>query len=116
MFLNETKTIKLLFAEINAQAESTEKLQRELTEERSRYQNLLSEHLHLQELHKDLKEELELRLVRQIFLLLCSVNVLFSHDGPNLVTFVYFFIFLFDRVQAKGRTPALTVTCLNAVQ
>ncbi|XP_019712516.1 unconventional myosin-Va-like [Hippocampus comes] len=48
--------------EINAQVESTEKLQRELTEERSRYQNLLSEHLHLQELHKDLKEELELRL------------------------------------------------------
>ncbi|XP_077372230.1 unconventional myosin-Va-like [Festucalex cinctus] len=53
---------KQQLTEIKAKVENTEKLQKELSEERSRYQNLLGEHLHLQELHKDLKEELELRL------------------------------------------------------
>ncbi|XP_061532001.1 unconventional myosin-Va-like isoform X3 [Phycodurus eques] len=53
---------KQQITEIKAQVENTEKLQKELIEERSRYQSLLCEHLHLQELHKDLKEELELRL------------------------------------------------------
>ncbi|XP_061679061.1 unconventional myosin-Va-like [Syngnathoides biaculeatus] len=53
---------KQQLTEIKVLVENTEKLQEELIEERSRYQTLLSEHLHLQELHKDLKEELELRL------------------------------------------------------
>nr|XP_061812893.1 unconventional myosin-Va-like [Nerophis lumbriciformis] len=42
--------------------ENTEKLQEELVEERSRYEKLMCEYLQLQELHKDLKDELQLRL------------------------------------------------------
>lgn len=39
-------------------------MDKDLTEERSRYQNLLSEHLHLEERHRDLKEEMNLSIVR----------------------------------------------------
>ncbi len=39
-------------------------MEKDLIEERSRYQNLLSEHLHLEERHKDLKEEMSLSIVR----------------------------------------------------
>ncbi|XP_049577986.1 unconventional myosin-Va isoform X1 [Syngnathus scovelli] len=53
---------KQQLTEVKSQVENTEKLQEELAEERARYQSLLSEHLHLQELHKDLKEELQRRL------------------------------------------------------
>ncbi|XP_074488727.1 unconventional myosin-Va-like [Sebastes fasciatus] len=37
-------------------------LEKDLTEERSRYQSLLSEHLHLEERHRDLKEEMSLSI------------------------------------------------------
>lgn len=37
-------------------------------EERSRYQSLLSEHLHLEEQHKDLKEQMNLGIVRNLTL------------------------------------------------
>ncbi|XP_061773262.1 unconventional myosin-Va-like isoform X2 [Nerophis ophidion] len=45
--------------DIKGQMENKEQLEKELIEERSRYQRLSNEHLHLEELHKDLKEELE---------------------------------------------------------
>lgn len=38
-------------------------MEKTLTEERSRYQSLLSEHLHLEEQHRDLKEEMSLSIV-----------------------------------------------------
>lgn len=59
---------ELLFSEINTNVENTKQLKKDLTEERSRYQSLLSEHLHLQELHKELKEEMNLSIVRNISL------------------------------------------------
>ena len=40
-------------------------MERSLAEERSRYQSLLSEHLHLEERHRDLKEELDQNTVRK---------------------------------------------------
>uniref|UniRef100_A0A665X0D0 Myosin VAa n=1 Tax=Echeneis naucrates TaxID=173247 RepID=A0A665X0D0_ECHNA len=45
-------------------AEETQQLETDLNEERSRYQNLLSEHLHLEEKYDDLKEEMALSSVR----------------------------------------------------
>ena len=39
-------------------------MEEDLTEERSRYQGLLSEHRHLEERHRDLKEKMELSIVR----------------------------------------------------
>nr|XP_057931093.1 unconventional myosin-Va-like isoform X2 [Doryrhamphus excisus] len=48
--------------DIKGKVENAEKLEKELIEERSRYQSLLNEHLHLEELHKDLKEELEVSI------------------------------------------------------
>lgn len=39
-------------------------MEKDLTEERARYQSLLSEHLHLEERHRDLKEEMSLNIVR----------------------------------------------------
>ncbi|XP_059926780.1 unconventional myosin-Va isoform X1 [Gadus macrocephalus] len=41
-------------------AEETQQLETDLNEERSRYQNLLTEHLRLEEKHDDLKEEMAL--------------------------------------------------------
>lgn len=35
-------------------------MEKNLTEERCRYQSLLSEHFHLEEQHRDLKEEMSL--------------------------------------------------------
>uniref|UniRef100_A0AAX7TF15 Myosin VAb n=1 Tax=Astatotilapia calliptera TaxID=8154 RepID=A0AAX7TF15_ASTCA len=46
--------------EIQTNAENTKQLEQDLTEERSRYQSLLSEHLHLEERHRDLKEQMDL--------------------------------------------------------
>uniref|UniRef100_A0A3B3DML6 Myosin VAb n=2 Tax=Oryzias melastigma TaxID=30732 RepID=A0A3B3DML6_ORYME len=46
--------------ETKANFENTQQLEKDLAEERSRYQSLLSEHLHLEERHKDLKEEMNL--------------------------------------------------------
>lgn len=44
--------------------ENTKQMEKDLTEERSRYQSLLSEHLHLEERHRDLKEEMNVSIVR----------------------------------------------------
>ncbi|XP_034032086.1 unconventional myosin-Va-like isoform X2 [Thalassophryne amazonica] len=44
--------------EIKTDVETTKQLEKDLNEERSRYQSLLSEYLHLEEQHKDLKEEM----------------------------------------------------------
>uniref|UniRef100_I3JNL6 Myosin VAb n=1 Tax=Oreochromis niloticus TaxID=8128 RepID=I3JNL6_ORENI len=46
--------------EIQTNVENTKQLEQDLTEERSRYQSLLSEHLHLEERHRDLKEQMDL--------------------------------------------------------
>ncbi|KAM9854202.1 unconventional myosin-Va-like [Aulostomus maculatus] len=47
---------------IKTNVQNTKQLEKDLTEERSRYQSLLSEHLQLEELHKDLKEEMSLSI------------------------------------------------------
>uniref|UniRef100_A0A8C9TW70 Myosin VA n=1 Tax=Scleropages formosus TaxID=113540 RepID=A0A8C9TW70_SCLFO len=44
--------------------EETKQLENDLNEERSRYQNLLTEHLRLEERYEDLKEEVSLTVVR----------------------------------------------------
>ncbi|XP_028285776.1 unconventional myosin-Va-like isoform X2 [Parambassis ranga] len=44
--------------DVNTNVENTKQLEKDLAEERSRYQSLLSEHLHLEEQHRDLKEEM----------------------------------------------------------
>ncbi|XP_058500889.1 unconventional myosin-Va-like [Solea solea] len=44
--------------EVTTNTEDTKQLEKDLSEERSRYQSLLSEHLQLEELHRDLKEEM----------------------------------------------------------
>ncbi|KAK2842399.1 hypothetical protein Q5P01_012599 [Channa striata] len=49
--------------DIKTNTENTKHLEKELTEERSRYQSLLIEHLHLEERHKDLKEEMHLSTI-----------------------------------------------------
>ncbi|XP_071352563.1 unconventional myosin-Va-like isoform X2 [Trachinotus anak] len=46
--------------EIKTNVENTKQMEKDLGEERSRYQNLLSEHLHLEERHRDLKEQMDL--------------------------------------------------------
>ncbi|XP_031715437.1 unconventional myosin-Va-like isoform X2 [Anarrhichthys ocellatus] len=46
--------------DIKTNVENAKQLERDLTEERSRYQSLLSEHLHLEERHRDVKEEMNL--------------------------------------------------------
>uniref|UniRef100_A0A672IAL7 Myosin VAb n=1 Tax=Salarias fasciatus TaxID=181472 RepID=A0A672IAL7_SALFA len=50
--------------DIKTNNENTKQLETDLAEERSRYQSLLSEHLHLEERHKDLKEEMDFSPVR----------------------------------------------------
>lgn len=45
-------------------AQETQQLETDLNEERSRYQNLLTEHLRLEEKYDDLKEELAHSTVR----------------------------------------------------
>ncbi|CAN9499418.1 unnamed protein product [Ophioblennius macclurei] len=45
--------------DIKTNNENTKQLEKDLSEERSRYQSLLSEHLHLEERHKDLQEEMD---------------------------------------------------------
>nr|XP_020479837.1 unconventional myosin-Va-like [Monopterus albus] len=46
--------------EIKTKIENTKQLEKDLSEERSRYQSLLSEHLDLEERHRDLKDEMNL--------------------------------------------------------
>lgn len=48
-------------------AKETQQLETDLNEERSRYQNLLSEHLRLEEKYDDLKEEMALSSVSNTF-------------------------------------------------
>ncbi|XP_075945364.1 unconventional myosin-Va-like [Anarhichas minor] len=48
--------------DIKTNVEDAKQLERDLTEERSRYQSLLSEHLHLEERHRDVKEEMNLSI------------------------------------------------------
>uniref|UniRef100_A0A8C9SUL4 Unconventional myosin-Va n=1 Tax=Scleropages formosus TaxID=113540 RepID=A0A8C9SUL4_SCLFO len=60
--------------------EETRQLENELNEERSRYQNLLSEHLRLEERYDDLKEQMSLTLVRLSITLKSAV-------GPSLALF-----------------------------
>lgn len=45
--------------------EHTKQMEKTLSEERCRYQDLLSQHLHLEEQHQDLKEEMNLAKVRR---------------------------------------------------
>uniref|UniRef100_A0A672I9K8 Myosin VAb n=1 Tax=Salarias fasciatus TaxID=181472 RepID=A0A672I9K8_SALFA len=64
--------------DIKTNNENTKQLETDLAEERSRYQSLLSEHLHLEERHKDLKEEMDFSPVRSFMcfsLLLISSRV-----------------------------------------
>uniref|UniRef100_A0A3Q3KQ43 Myosin VA n=1 Tax=Mastacembelus armatus TaxID=205130 RepID=A0A3Q3KQ43_9TELE len=59
---NELNTLILEQAqqltEIKTNIDNTKQLEKDLSEERSRYQSLLSEHLHLEERHRDLKEDM----------------------------------------------------------
>uniref|UniRef100_A0A671VJL4 Myosin VAb n=1 Tax=Sparus aurata TaxID=8175 RepID=A0A671VJL4_SPAAU len=50
--------------DIKTNDSNTKQIERSLAEERSRYQSLLSEHLHLEERHRDLKEEMDQNTVR----------------------------------------------------
>uniref|UniRef100_A0A3Q3J0W0 Myosin VAb n=1 Tax=Monopterus albus TaxID=43700 RepID=A0A3Q3J0W0_MONAL len=59
--------------EIKTKIENTKQLEKDLSEERSRYQSLLSEHLDLEERHRDLKDEMN--LVRNLFWLHLSFQV-----------------------------------------
>lgn len=52
-------------AEPRTTDEHTKQMEKTLAEERCRYQNLLSEHLHLEEQHRDLQEEMNLAKVRR---------------------------------------------------
>ncbi|KAF3854942.1 hypothetical protein F7725_022997 [Dissostichus mawsoni] len=51
-----------LVSEIKTNVENADQLEKDITEERSRYQSLLSEHLDLEERHRDLTEELNLSI------------------------------------------------------
>ncbi|KAM4553693.1 unconventional myosin-Va-like isoform 1-T1 [Fundulus diaphanus] len=53
--------------EIKSTLENTKQLEKDLTDERSRYQSLLSEHLQLEERHKDLKEEMSVSIISSKF-------------------------------------------------
>uniref|UniRef100_A0A665W069 Myosin VAb n=1 Tax=Echeneis naucrates TaxID=173247 RepID=A0A665W069_ECHNA len=77
----ESRIFFFFFAEIKTDSEYTKQMEKNLSEERSRYQNLLSEHLHLEERHKDLKEQMDLSIVR-IFIL-----TLFNFQIPMLAVF-----------------------------
>ncbi|MED6279635.1 Unconventional myosin-Va [Characodon lateralis] len=62
--LNEEFSIQAQqLKEVKTNLENTKQLEKDLTEERSRYQNLLSEHLQLEERHKDLKEEMSVSII-----------------------------------------------------
>ncbi|XP_015256012.1 PREDICTED: unconventional myosin-Va [Cyprinodon variegatus] len=53
--------------EIKNTLENSKQLEKDLTEERCRYQSLLSEHLQLEEQHKDLKEEMSVSVISSKF-------------------------------------------------
>uniref|UniRef100_A0A3B4YFR2 Unconventional myosin-Va-like n=1 Tax=Seriola lalandi dorsalis TaxID=1841481 RepID=A0A3B4YFR2_SERLL len=64
--------------EIKTNNENTKQLEKNLGEERSRYQSLLSEHLHLEEQHRDLKEQMNLSIVRNFTLASFSFQNMFN--------------------------------------
>lgn len=51
-----------LLTDIKTNVMNTEQMEKDLAEERTRYQSLLSEHLHLEERHRDLMEEMNLSI------------------------------------------------------
>uniref|UniRef100_A0A665W1X5 Myosin VAb n=1 Tax=Echeneis naucrates TaxID=173247 RepID=A0A665W1X5_ECHNA len=71
----ESRIFFFFFAEIKTDSEYTKQMEKNLSEERSRYQNLLSEHLHLEERHKDLKEQMDLSIVRIFILTLFNFQI-----------------------------------------
>ncbi|TKS73569.1 Unconventional myosin-Va [Collichthys lucidus] len=58
LILEQTQQI----TDVKINIENTKQMEKDLTEERARYQSLLSEHLHLEERHRDLKEEMSLNI------------------------------------------------------
>uniref|UniRef100_A0A671PJS2 Unconventional myosin-Va-like n=1 Tax=Sinocyclocheilus anshuiensis TaxID=1608454 RepID=A0A671PJS2_9TELE len=72
--------------------EATEHLQAQLNEERFRYQNLLSEHLKLEERCADLRSEKEAAVIRKIFHITFLIQWHFSHF--NIATYFVLPIFL----------------------
>ncbi|KAG8012720.1 Unconventional myosin-Va, partial [Nibea albiflora] len=58
LILEQTQQI----TDVKTNTENTKQMEKDLTEERARYQSLLSEHLHLEERHRDLKEEMTLNI------------------------------------------------------
>lgn len=54
--------------------EETQQLENDLNEERSRYQNLLTEHLRLEEKYDDLKEEITLAVVSKLQCCISKLN------------------------------------------
>ncbi|XP_027128874.1 unconventional myosin-Va-like [Larimichthys crocea] len=58
LILEQTQQI----TDVKTNIENTKQMEKDLTEERARYQSLLSEHLHLEERHRDLKEEMSLNI------------------------------------------------------
>lgn len=67
-------------SEIKTNVESAKRLEKDLAEERSRYQSLLSEHLHLEERHRDAKDEMNLSAVRNTSLTTWSLHLMASHQ------------------------------------
>uniref|UniRef100_A0A665W1W5 Myosin VAb n=1 Tax=Echeneis naucrates TaxID=173247 RepID=A0A665W1W5_ECHNA len=65
-------------------------MEKNLSEERSRYQNLLSEHLHLEERHKDLKEQMDLSIVRIFILTLFNFQILNCGENHQPMLAVFF--------------------------
>lgn len=74
-------------AEPRVTDEHTKQMEKTLSEERSRYQNLLSEHLHLEEQHRDLKEEINLAKVLRTL----SITATKSHLTDDCVTHLMIF-------------------------
>lgn len=72
--------------------EETSQLECDLNEERSRYQNLLTEHLRLEEKYDDLKEEISLAVVNihTHTHTLCSVHCHGCHKKSHKTKFFIF--------------------------
>lgn len=67
------KIYNCLVSDIRTNVEDAKQMEKDLTEERYRYQALLSEHLHLEERHRDAEEEMNLCNVRN------TLSVWFNH-------------------------------------
>lgn len=75
-------------------------MEKTLTEERCRYQNLLSEHLHLEEQHRDLKEEMNLAKVRRTL----WITAASSHLATDCITPLTCVCFFFFRIQSANQS------------